>query len=204
MLRTAGALIGLGTAVGAAVLIAQGPLPGDVAITRGLQTLFGDRPGWAEALTATARVPAIWGVVIVAAGLAFVRGGPWAAIAVPVAFGLAFGSAELWRLVLVAPRPTPDLVAVASPGTSSGLPSTFALYYGALGAAVMLARARTGAPAAAALVVAGAAVIAGCAARIVLGGHWTSQMLASASFAAGLAALAHAVIARMPRRPTSA
>jgi hypothetical protein len=194
LLRTSGLLLAAGLVLGAAILIAQGPLPGDVALTRGLQAVFGAQPGWAEALTATARFPAVWAVVAAAMVLAYVRGGWVAAAAVPAAFGLAFAATELWRLVIFAPRPTPGLVAVAAPSSSSGLPSTFAFYYGALGGAVLLARGRPGTGAgawpAAAAGIAAAALIAGCAARVVLGGHWISQMAASVAFAAGLAGLA--------------
>ena len=82
-------------------------------------------------------------------------------------------------MLIYVPRPTPDLVSVASSSTSSGFPSTFALVYGAIFGVVLFAPGRKG------LVPAGLAVlsllllVAGLSARVALGGHWMSQMMAS-------------------------
>jgi hypothetical protein len=94
-----------------------------------------------------------------------------------------------------APKPATELVAVAAPSGSSGLPSTFGLVYAGLFGAALLASGRGGASGAAAPAVAGLLVTAGSCARIVLGGHWTSQLLASLSLGLALAALAQRALA---------
>jgi hypothetical protein len=112
----------VGLIVGAACLVIGGPLPGDVALTRGLQAAFGAEPLWAEFLTSTAKVPLLWGALLVGAGLAALIGGWRAALATPVAYGLAWLADKGLRMVLFAPKPDPDLVAVASASSASGLP----------------------------------------------------------------------------------
>jgi len=72
-------------AVTAVCLIAQGPVPGDVAVTQALQSLFGDAPRWAAWLTDTAKPPMVIATVGVGAGLAWLVGGWHAAFAVPLA-----------------------------------------------------------------------------------------------------------------------
>lgn len=187
MRRDRGAWVGFGLAasvvLGGACLIAQGPLPGDVAVTRLLQEVSGGAAGWARLLTASARTPALWLTLLVATGLAFVRGGVRAAVVPSLSLPIALIADRALRALVFAPRPDAALVRVDAAGAGSGLPSTFALVYGALFGAVVLARLRvdtlprawaTLAPSASAGLIA-----AGCGARVVLGGHWTSQVLAS-------------------------
>ncbi len=190
--------LGLALALGSACLLAQGPLPGDVAATRALQSLFGDAPDWAGRLTASARVPGLWATLLLATALAAVRGGPSAMLAPPLALVLAQLADRGLRALVFAPRPDALLVQVAAPGAGSGLPSTFALVFGALFGAVLFTSARSaderrsGSTAAAAA--AAALILAGCSARVVLGGHWTSQVLASLALAFAIALLVHAAI----------
>lgn len=183
-------------AAGASVAL-QGPLPGDVAATRALQSALGHAPAWADWLTDTAKAPLLWGTLMVAALLAWRCGGWRGAVAVPLAYAFAFGADMALRAVLSVPRPDPALVAVTAPAASSGLPSTFGLVYGALlGAALLLPGAsRRAHPA---RLAAGVLLLAGATARIVLGGHWPSQMLASVAFGLLLAIAAGAVIRRLP------
>jgi len=94
-----------------------------------------------------------------------------------------------------APKPAAELVAVAAPSASSGLPSTFGLVYAGLFGAALLASGRGGASAAAGAALAGLLVVAGSGARIVLGGHWTSQLAASLLLGLALAALVHRALA---------
>lgn len=187
--------------IGGAGLLLQGPLPGDVALTRGLQSVFGAAPVWADWLTATAKPLLLPVTVVVAAGLAWVVGGWRGAVSAPIAYGLAFAFDKLLRAAVFMPRPDPQLVAVADPSASSGLPSTFGLTYGALFGLALLARGgRTrGGPA---RLIAGVLLMAGLAARIALGGHWPSQMLASAALGLLLAAAALAVTRKLrwPKR----
>lgn len=185
-------------AVGSVGLVAQGPLPGDVAATRGLQALFGGSPGWARLLTESARAPGLWATLLLAIGLAAARGGRPAMLAPPLALALAQLADRGLRAFVFAPRPDPALVQVASPGAGSGLPSTFALVYGALFGAVLFVRvvATDGAPTRSVAVasIASGLITAGCTARIVLGGHWTSQVVASLSLAFAIALLVEVVL----------
>lgn len=167
-----------------------GPLPGDLALARTVQEMLGTAPEWAIWMTDTAKFPFAWATLAVAAFLAFLVRGWRAALAAGIAFALAHAADKLLRLVVHAPRPSADLIAVASPASSSGLPSTFGLVYGALFGLALLAAAgqRTGAGR---FVVAlsGTLIAAGLLARVVLGGHWPSQMLLSFALGTLVAAL---------------
>jgi len=189
-------LVGVGVgltvsaAVGGASLIAQGPLPADVWVTRLLQTLFGDHVGWARYLTASAHVPGLWPTLFVATSLAAVRGGRRAALLPSLALIVVLLVDRGLRALVFAPRPDAALVEVASVSAGSGLPSTFALVYGALFGGVLFARARTGgrrrAWDAPAFAIAVGAILSGGAARIALGGHWASQIVASLALASAI------------------
>jgi hypothetical protein len=199
--RSAAAAICLvaGLALGVACLIAQGPLPGDVSLTRGLQSVFGETPAWANLLTASAKPPGVWLTLAVATGLAYARG-PLRSVAAPALALLgAYVLDALLRSLIFAPKPAAELVAVAAPSSSSGLPSTFSLVYGALFGAVLFAPGRGGALSAAAAVASALLLAAGSCARLVLGGHWTSQLLASLLLAFALASALAAVLARLAR-----
>lgn len=186
--------------VGAASAVLQGPLPGDPALAAGVQAALGEAPGWAFAITRSAVLPFV-GVSLVAACLLgwWVAGmrGVWA---VPLAYGLALATDKTLRAVLFVPRPDPALVAVAAPSASSGLPSTFGLVYGAIFGVALMAGASGLRAALPARAVAAAAIIAGTAARVVLGGHWPSQMVASLALGGLLALAALALAARIAQR----
>lgn len=165
-------------AVGGGCLAIDGPLPGDMSITRQLQSAFGPRPVWAEWLTDTAKPPLLLVTILAGSGVAWLAASWCGALAVPIAFGLSWVMDKVLRAVIFDARPSADLVAVASASTSSGLPSTFGLTFGSIfGVALFVAAKRT--QAMAARVMALGLIGAGVAARIVLGGHWASQMLAS-------------------------
>jgi membrane-associated phospholipid phosphatase len=197
MMKSALPLACIAALAGAANLWLQGPLPGEMEVTLAWQQALGARPAWAGWLTATAKAPLVWGMLVLAAMLAWRVAGPRAALAVPLAYGFAFAADKALRAALFAPRPDPALVAVADPSASSGLPSTFGLVYGALLGTALLARGG-GRRALAPQLAAGALLVAGMAARIVLGGHWPSQMLASAAFGLVLAVGALAITRQLP------
>lgn len=183
--------------IGAASTVMQGPLPGDVALTRALQAVLGPQALWADWVTDTAKSPLLWATLAAAMALAWwaapARAQGWrAALTVPLAYALAFVTDKTLRAVLSVPRPDPALVAVAEPSASSGLPSTFGLVYGAVFGATLL---RHGGWLARA--VAGALLVIGLCARIVLGGHWPSQILASAAFGLLMAWAAYALVERV-------
>lgn len=190
-MRTASFLAAIAVAAGAASIVLQGPVPGDAALVAALQASLGTGGGWAGWLTATAKAPVLWATIALAGVLAWQVAGWRAALAAVLAYAFAFAADKGLRAVLFVPRPDPALVAVAEPAASSGLPSTFGLVYGAMFGAALLAggSARRARPA---RLIAGALLITGIAARIVSGGHWPSQMIASASVGllCALAALA--------------
>lgn len=185
--------ITIGGLLGSACLIVQGPLPGDVLVTRALQSIFGT-PSWARFLSDTAKLPILSGTLIVAILLAFVHGG-WRYTATPVlALILAEISDALLRALVFAPRPSADLVAVASPSASSGFPSTFGLVYGALFGAAVCMRSNRNIATAIASTIALFLIVAGVIARVVLGGHWFSQIMASTFIGLALAAAVQVIM----------
>jgi len=181
--RSAAAALAVGLALAGACIAAQGPLPGDVALTRALQALFGEAPPWAAPITRSAKAPGVWLTLAVAVALAGARGGARGAALPPLALLAAWAVDTLLRALVFAPKPSPEIVAVAAASSASGLPSTFALVYGGLFGAVIATPPTRGAVATATAALAASFVAMGCAARLVLGGHWTSQMLASLAFA---------------------
>jgi membrane-associated phospholipid phosphatase len=166
------------------ILVAQGPLPGDVALTRAMQALFGGRPGWAALLTMSATAPAYWALAGGTALLAALTGGWRAGAALLLSFAAALALDEALRALIHVPRPSPNLVLVAKPSGSSGLPSTFGLVYGAT-VGFMVLTAAGGRDALARLLLWGGILLlmAGAAARVTMGGHWTSQVIASYALA---------------------
>lgn len=173
--------------LGSACIVARGPLPGDVLVSRMLQSSFGAAPEWASMLTWTAKSPLVWYTLVAGVILAWLRAGSAGTVATVVAFGAVRAIDPLLRSVTHVPKPDPELVAVAAVSESSGLPSTFALVYGAVFAAALM-RPRHGDALARVVAVIGiTAIVTGSAARIVLGGHWTSQMIASLCLAFALA-----------------
>lgn len=196
-MRIAILLVVIAAVTGGASALLQGPLPGDVAVTLALQETLGARPFWAGWLTDTAKAPLLWATLVVAGILAYQVARVRGALAVPIAYAFAFAADKGLRAVLFVPRPDAALVVVADPAASSGLPSTFGLVYGAMFGVALLAsgpahRAR------AARIFAGVLLIAGAAARIALGGHWSSQMLASAALGMLASQAALAIMARLP------
>jgi len=187
-----------GVVIGMASLFVQGPLPGDVFLTRMVQAIMGNEPSWAGFLTKTAKYPLLWLTLAIGIGMAWGRNGWRGAAAIPVVFICAQIIDKVLRVLVYVPRPTPDLVSVVSLSTSSGFPSTFALVYGAIFGVILVAPGRKG------LIPAGLAALslmllgAGVSARIVLGGHWMSQMIASLLLVLSPAIFIHWVIQKQP------
>jgi hypothetical protein len=196
-MRNAAVLALIAAGAGVATMLVQGPLPGDVALTSALQAAAGSGGCWAGYLTATAKAPLLWAALTLAAALAWRASGWRGAVAVPLAYALAFVADKSLRAILFVPRPDPDVVTVAEPAASSGLPSTFGLVYGALFGVALLAHGH-GRPAGVARVVAAVLLVAGISARIVMGGHWGSQMLASTSLGLLLASAALTILRHLP------
>lgn len=181
-------LIAAGLAIGLWMLFVQGPLPGDVFVTQALQARFGHMAGWANIVTKTATEPWMWVMTAGVAALLWIMQGQRMALAVPVAFSVMIALDGLLRYFIHAPRPLATLVAVAKPSASSGLPSTFGLVAGATAGLLMLVGWQDGRlfPRLLSLL-ALFYLVAGLCARVTMGGHWASQVLASYGVAMGLA-----------------
>jgi membrane-associated phospholipid phosphatase len=169
----------------------QGPLPLDIEISRLLQSGIDARASWIDGLSQTAGWPLLVVSTLVAglfaASLARLPG----AAAVIGGVIIAMASERLLRLMIHAPRPSAELVEVAKASASSGLPSTFAIFYGAVcGGLILLTHRKRGTEALAVRAGAWALLVVGCAARVAAGGHWTSQVVASAALGALAAILA--------------
>lgn len=193
-------LFALVLGLGAANWALQGPLPLDIELTRLLQTVIDARAIWIDALSQTAGWPLIV-VSTLAAGLfaASLARLPGAAALIGGVV-IAMASERLLRLAIHAPRPSADIVEVAKASASSGLPSTFAIFYGAAcGGLILLAQRKRGREAQAVQVVAWALLVIGCAGRIAAGGHWASQVIASAALG-GLAAILAVQLAGLQTR----
>jgi hypothetical protein len=187
----------VGAFLTAGCLLKGGPLPGDVFITQALQGAFGEAPRWALFLTATAQFPWVWLTVGLAVAMAYLGGRQWRGGAAPaLTFLGALLLDKLLRLVIFSPRPDPAIVAVAAISNSSGLPSTFGLLYGGLFGAVILALAtgQGGTSARIQMLLSLLLLLIGWLARIVLGGHWASQMLASVALAFAVALLVQGLL----------
>ena len=185
------ALLALVLGLGGANWALQGPLPLDIEATRLLQGVIDARASWIDGLSQTAGWPLIVASTLVAglfaASLARLAG----AAALIGGVVIAMASERLLRLAIHVPRPSADIVEVAKASASSGLPSTFAIFYGAAcGGLILLARRKRGREALAVQFVAWALLIIGCVGRVAAGGHWTSQVIASAALGALAAILA--------------
>lgn len=183
--------------LGAWQLAAQGPVAGDLAAVRLLQSWFGRAGGAAALLAETAKPPYVAGAVLLAAAMTAACGGTRAAPAVLISYAASWGADKALRVLIFSPRPSPDMVDVASAGMSSGLPSTFALVYASLFGVVFFTGG-AGLRAVSSKAAAAALIALGLTARAVLGAHWPSQLIASAllgfAFAALSAGVAQAVL----------
>jgi membrane-associated phospholipid phosphatase len=118
-------------------------------------------------------------LVLLACALAFVKGGRSAAMLPGVGYPAALLIDLGLRSLVHVPRPGADMVAIAKLADGSGLPSTFALVVGCVLGVVVTVQGH-GTPVGKAITwSATALIVTGCGARLVLGGHWLSQIVAS-------------------------
>jgi membrane-associated phospholipid phosphatase len=168
--------------------------PGDVELARAIQSAApaGD---WARAVTRAAYVPWVYGILALSA-LAALRVAGWRGAAAMVLAFFAFMHAEHYIKDHVArPRPSPTLIKVAgsttvapmamaagAPAPTAGysMPSGWALLFGStVGLLGVLAWRNTRGVARGAYTLGCAAIlIAGLMARVSLGAHWPSDVLA--------------------------
>src|SRR5688500_3247043 len=186
-------------AIATAMLVAgrQTPyFPGDVELTRAIQASI-PAGGWARAVTRAAYAPWIYGVLAVSA-IAALRVAGWrGAVAMIVTFFALMQIETDLKRVIARPRPSAALVTVAGSAAapaaptammagapaapaSYSMPSGWALLFGStagLLGALALGHAR-GTARAAYLTGCAIILIAGLIARVALGQHWPSDVIA--------------------------
>jgi membrane-associated phospholipid phosphatase len=156
-------------------------LPGDVAVARAVQAALPPGPDWAQAVSASAQWPWTGALILVAAAFGWALRGSRAAILAVVSYIGIWALDQGLRLVLVQPRPSPDLVRVVGHPPGSGFPSTFALVYaGTVGFVAVLALTTGRAPWRTLLIATCTVLLlVGFGARVALGAHWPSDVLLS-------------------------
>lgn len=174
----------------------------DVYITRCLQELFEDRTRWAEHLTQLAKWPYLLIPTLLALVLTQLRFGVRYLPVIPVSLILCLGLDYILKLFVYVDKPDSELVYVSHISLSSGWLSTFGMVFGSLFGLFLLpvkksksedrehgqfkshsAFGSTGLLSERLIMLFSAFVlVAGLMARIVLGGHWPTQVLSSVLF----------------------
>lgn len=171
--------------------------PLDLPVARLLQELAPTDPAWARLVTETGKAPLAYALGGLAT-LAACRLVGWRGLLVgPACYALAVGADFLLKPWLARPRPSADLIAVLGSTAGYSCPSTHALIYAAtLGLVAWLClRFGTGARRWLVFSVCALGLLTGGAARVVLGGHWPSDILLSWLLGGLLVtALAHAAL----------
>lgn len=155
---------------------------GDVRAARALQAALPDAGWWATPISRLAPAPAKYYVMAIALVLSYVVA-KWRGLALVTAFLLLeqYG-AESTKAIFDRPRPSRDLISVTGNPSGYTFPSTtitfFSVTFGAL--AILAARRRSAPWRWPILIAASAMVLLGCAARVVLGAHWPSDVILTA------------------------
>jgi membrane-associated phospholipid phosphatase len=155
--------------------------PGDVIVTRFVQSITPASAGWAQWISSTAKFP--WSLVLLAVtvGLSWWLAG-WRAALLALACFAGMWVFGKWLGPLVArPRPSPNLVHVVEKLSGYSFPSIFALTYASTVGflAVLFTRKGSGVLRMTAVGVCCVLLLIGWAARIALGAHWPSDVALS-------------------------
>jgi membrane-associated phospholipid phosphatase len=155
--------------------------PGDIALTRLLQSLVPSSTGWAEWISSTGKSP--WCLLLLTMTLVVswtIAGTRGALLALASFIGMALLGPHLGPLV-ARPRPAPDLVQVAQQLSGYSFPSIHALVYAStFGFLAVLSAVKTSGLRRLSIVgFCVAFLLLGFAARLALGAHWPSDLLLS-------------------------
>ena len=174
----------------------------DVYLTLSLQNLFEDHTRWAEHLTQMAKWPYIGLPILISLAFAQFRFGVRSLPLILVSLILCLGLDYTLKLFVYVDKPDSELVYVSHISLASGWPSTFGIIFGSLFGLFVLpdgkprneglvegqskvhsAFAFTGLLGDRLITLFSLAVLgAGLMARIILGGHWPTQVLSSMLF----------------------
>jgi undecaprenyl-diphosphatase len=155
--------------------------PGDVALTRLVQSLTPASTGWAQWISSTGKSPWCFILLAMTAVLSLRIAGILGALLALASFtGMELLGQYLGPLVARS-RPAPDLVRVAQQLSGYSFPSIHALVYAStFGFLAILFTVKTSGPLRFIMVIiSGAALLTGFAARLALGAHWPSDLLLS-------------------------
>jgi len=159
--------------------------PGDVEITRFLQSLLPRDLGWAQVVTNTARTPWNFALLILTVVISWLLAGWRAALLAIASFAVMLTLGPWMQNLIERSRPSPALAQVTGSSSGYSFPSIFALTYAStFGYLLLLARAQWSANQANSYgwrrfvtILCLLLLIVGGIARIVLGAHWSSDVL---------------------------
>ena len=156
-------------------------LPGDVAVTRLIQSCLPESKNWAQVLSSTAKPPWVFGLIAVTFVFSWVIAG-WRAGLLSIASFVGLWLLGTWLgPVIGQPRPSPELVQVAESAAGSAFPSIFAFNYmatiGFLGVLAALKAVRS--LRWALLIICTSLLVIGGIARIDRAAHWPSDVAIS-------------------------
>ncbi len=155
--------------------------PGDVAVTRFVQSLFHLSTAWAQWISSSAKFP--WNLLLLAVTLVLSwRIAGRRAVILALASFMGMWALGRWLGPFVArPRPSPEWVHVPERLSGFSFPSIFALVYAStIGfLAILFARKTSAKLRSCAVFICCGLLLFGWMARIVLGAHWPSDVILS-------------------------
>jgi membrane-associated phospholipid phosphatase len=153
-------------------------LPGDVSITRLIQSLLPESKRWAQVISSTAKTPWILVLIALTFCLSWAIAG-WRAGLLSIASFIGLWLLGNWLGPVIAqPRPSAELVQVAEATPGSAFPSIFAFnYISTVGFLAVLAAVKaSGKLRWTLLIVCSLVLIVGGVARVELAAHWSSDV----------------------------
>jgi membrane-associated phospholipid phosphatase len=155
--------------------------PGDVGITRLVQSVLPESKYWAQVMSSTAKTPWVFVLIAITFVLSWVIAG-WRASLLALASFVGMWLLGTWLGPVIAqPRPSPELVQVAEATSGSAFPSIFAFnYVSTVGFLAVLAAVKASGPLRWAILLICCSLLAiGGIARIELAAHWPSDVAVS-------------------------